>query len=343
MAKSNDAVRIAGVVFGDTKDAAQFKMLNPYKAVPAAMDDGDTRYDDANGNRIAVGNYAFFKQYANDAIRKMAPGWQRIDLLAEDKGGQREWNYDPRARADMSTAAWELADDIRTAAGKGSTATGEPKEVVVYSAGGGAHVAAEAIAYLRNSGMSEATLVRYFAVVQHGDTNWWSNQEPEATTITRPYTIAISEQDPALYTNGDTGPGLKLLVRDGVWLSGAPFGAAYAEATSVAQGLTPFKNLPQQATFKATKDGSDAGSHAFAADTEALLAAWDNRLRPGENIARGDNAEHLIDTGDGYRQRVIYAGFDWQDAQALMNGTATASLEHTHEATSLAVSGWDFM
>src|SRR5699024_7773262 len=123
-----------------------------------------------------------------------------------------------------------------------------------------------------------ATLVRHFAVVQHGDTNWWSNQEVEATAITRAYTIALSEQDPNRYASGASAPGLKWLVRDGVALSGARVGDAFAAATAVAQGLAPFENLPQHARFRTTTDGSDAGSHAFAADVEALMDAWDDRL-----------------------------------------------------------------
>lgn len=318
-AKTSDDVRVAGVVFGDTKDGAQYKMLNPYGKIPAALDDGDARYADAYSNRTAAGNYAFYKQYADAAIKQLAPGWGRYDLLAEDKGGTRAWNYDPQGRAVMTKASWDLAADIRKAIADGGGA--EPNSVVAYSAGGGAHVAAEAIAYLRNQGISEETLVRHFAVIQHGDSNWWKNQEPEATAIVRAYTIPLAEQDPNVYANGDPGPGLKLLVRDGVALNGARFGDDFAEATAVAQGLADFEGLPAKALFRTTRDGSDAGSHAFGADAEALFAAWGNRLGANENIATGNGTEHLVDTGSGYRQRVMYDSFDWQDARDIMNGT----------------------
>ena len=325
-ARGSDDLRVAGVVFGDTKDGAQFKMLKPYGTIPAALDDGDPRYDDALSNRNAAGNYAFYKDYGSAAIRDLAPGWGRYDLLAEDAGGTRAWNYDPAGRSAITKAARDLADDIVDAVARGGGL--EPNAVVVYSAGGGAHVPAEAIAYLRNQGYAEATLVKHFAVIQHGDSNWWRNQESAATAITRPYTIALSEQDPDRYANGDAGPGLKLLVRDGVWLSGERFGDAFAEATAVAQGRAPFENLPQQARFRPTKDGSDAGSHAFGADVDALLAAWDDRLGPGEDIATGSGTEHLVDTGSGYRGRVMYDEFDWRDARGLMNGTGLAAHDH---------------
>ena len=98
----------------------------------------------------------------------------------------------------------------------------------------------------------------------------------------------------------------------------------------MAQGRADFEGLPEGALFRTTKDGSDAGSHAFAADADALLAAWGNRLGPNENIALGPGTEHLVDTGSGYRSRVIYDDFDWRDARDIMNGSApgTAAADH---------------
>ena len=204
-ARSSDDVSVAGLVYGDTKDGGQYRMLHPQGEMPDAVDDGDARYHEVDRDRTAAGNYAFFKEYGDAAIKALAPGWDRYDLLAEDAGGTRTWNYDPTGRADMSRAAWDLADDIRAAVAQGGGS--EPNAVVVYSAGGGAHVPAEAIAYLRNEGFSEATLVRHFAVVQHGDSNWWKNQEPEATAITRAYTIPLSEQDRAATPTASRAPG----------------------------------------------------------------------------------------------------------------------------------------
>lgn len=318
IAKGTDNVAVAGVVFGDTKDGGQFRMLNPWVStqMPAAIDDGDARYSDAYNNQIAAGNYAFYDQYAEPALKKMAPGWDFYDLLAEDPTGRDEWNYAATRKSEMTLAAWDLAQDIKQAVAAGTT-RGEPNDVVAYSAGGGAHVPAEAIAYLRGQGYSETDLVRHFAVIQHGDTNWWSNQEVEARDITRAYTIVISEQDPNSYADGSNGPGLKWMVRDGEYLEGDRFGTDFAEALDVAQGLKSFENQPARTVFKSTKDGSDAGSHAFAADVDNLMAAWGNRLGPNENVA--NNQPHLIDTGSGYRSRVMYDEFDWRDSVSLMN------------------------
>ena len=322
MAKGSDNLRVAGVVFGDTKDGAQFKMLKPQSAIPAALDDGDARYDDGLSNRNAAGNYAFYKEYGSDAIRQLAPGWDRFDLLAEDAGGTRAWNYDPAGRSAISKAARGLVDDIVNAVAKGGGDV--PNAVVAYSAGGGAHVPAEAIAYLRNQGYSEATLVRHFAVIQHGDSNWWVNQEPEATAITRPYTIPLSEQDPNVYANGDPAPGLKALVRDGVWLSGIALRARLRRG-----------------------DGGRAGPGAVRGPAPASAIPHDDgRLRRGKprlrrrrrGAARGlgrsaeARREHRHRHRDGasrryrerHRERVIYDDFDWRDARALMNGPGTA-------------------
>jgi hypothetical protein len=314
----SDDVRVGGFVFGDTKDGGQYRMLQPSGKLPKGFDDGDPRFDDAFAGRVAAGNHAFYRKYADKAIKQLAPAWERHDLLAEDPTGREAWNYDAGRKAEMTRAGWSLAQDIRQAIAAGGRDA--PNEVVVYSAGGGAHVAAEAIGYLRNQGVAQDKLVRHFAVVQHGDTNWWSNQEPQATKITRPFTIVISEQDPSRYDDGSAGPGLKWLVRNGKWLEGDRFGKAFAEAIAVAQGVDPFEKLGTRPIFRTTTDGSDAGSHAFALDGDDLLDAWDNRLRKGENVAW--NAEHLIDTGDGFRRRVIYDDFDWRDVGALLNGTA---------------------
>ena len=45
--------------------------------------------------------------------------------------------------------------------------------------------------------------------------------------------------------------------------------------------------LAKGAIFRSDLDGSDAGSHAFAFDEDALSAAWTKRMRAGENLAEG--------------------------------------------------------
>lgn len=321
-ALSDARVKIGGFVYGDTIDGGQFKMLNPTKTVPARFSDDD-RYDDDYRNQVAAGNYAFYTKYGAAAIRSLAPGWKQYDLLKEDQGGQDSWNFHATSRSQMTSAGWDLAQDILDAIGKGGGAT--PAEVVVYSAGGGANVAAEAIGYLLGQGTSAAEIEEHFAVVQHGNSNWWYNQEAAARDITRPYTIVISEQDPGVYANGMTGPGLKWLVRDGVWLDGSRFGETFRKAVAVAEGKESFEGLTGAKIFKTTQDASDAGSHAFASDADALLAAWDTRLASGWNIPNLDDTEHLIKGHGQYALRVMYDEFDWRDARNLLNGTSSAA------------------
>lgn len=353
-AKSDARVSIGGFVFGDTKDGAQFKMLHPFQAVPSQFS-SDPRYGDPYLNRVGAGNYAFYEKYGAAAIRGLAPGWKQYDLLKEDSGGRDAWHFHASGRGTMTSAGWDLADDILDAIAEGGGAT--PNAVVVYSAGGGANVAAEAIGYLLGRGVAASEIKEHFAVVQHGNSNWWNNQESAARDITRPYTIAISEQDPGQYANGMAGPGLKWLVRQDTWLDGSRFGEAFRKAAAVAQGIEEFKGLPGSALFRTTTDGSDAGSHAFASDADALLAAWGRRLDPGWNIPNLDGTEHLIKGQGQFALRVIYDEFDWLDARKLMNGTAAASpsagadhVDHAaagfgdaglHDAGDLAVTHWD--
>ena len=80
MARSNPDVAVAGLIFGDTTDGGQFHMAYPGAATPRNMD-GDPRFDDVAANKVAAGNYAFFKKYGAPALNQMAPGWQVIDTV----------------------------------------------------------------------------------------------------------------------------------------------------------------------------------------------------------------------------------------------------------------------
>jgi hypothetical protein len=321
---------VAGVIFGDTTDGGQYHMVHPTRPTPDRMD-GDSRFDDHAKNKVAAGNYAFFKQYGKEAFKQLAPGWQVIDTVKGEV--ERTWNYDAHRLAGLSDAARELFEDIRAAIRKGGNA--DSKEVVVYSAGGGAHVAAEAIGYMLNNGYTEGGIKKHFAIVQHGRTNFALNLEPEARNITRTYTIPISKQDLDEYANGWSGPGLGRLVRGGEYLDGGRFGNKMALALDVAQGLKPFQNLGPNKTFKPTTDGSDAGSHAFAVDENTLMNHWWDRLRPGETLPNEIGREHQIAKADGgYRLRMIYDEFTWQDARALMG--SSKSTQATTEAATTA-------
>ena len=315
VARSDPDVRIAGLVYGDTKDGGQYYMLHPEGSAPKSFG-SDSRYGDVAGNRQAAGNYAFFKDYGAAAVKALGIG-PVYDLLSTDGGGHHAWNFDAHAKSDLSSAGAALADDIADAIGR-DTRSGEITRLVVYSAGGGGNVAGEAVGYLKNLGYGDRDIVNHFAVVQHGN-NWVTNYEPEARALTRDLTIALSNQNYARYANGMSGPDLKHALPGGSFPDGSKFGAAFAEALAVATGARDYAGLPGGVIFKTTRDASDAGSHAFAVDHDRLLAALDARLDDGE-MQTGDDWAYRVDLGGSSRLRVIYDKFDAQAIARLLGG-----------------------
>jgi hypothetical protein len=311
VANASDRVSVAGFVYGDTKDGGQYYMLNPTGKAPKAFGT-DSRYGDVAGNKVAAGNYEFFVDYGKAAIKNLG-SWDMYNLIASDRGGQRAWNFDGRSKDSISGAAGGLADDIRAAIKGGN-------EVVVYSAGGGANVPAEAIAYLYNQGVRKADIADHFAIVQHGRSNWSKQYENEARDLTRDFTIALSNQNMARYANGMAGPDLKHAVKPGTKLDGSAFGSAFDKALDVALGVKGYVGLKAGTTFKTTTDASDAGSHAFAVDVNDLLAAMKARMHAGDTLPLGDNWAHRIDGNSGARLRVIYDEFDAKKIAQLLDG-----------------------
>jgi hypothetical protein len=314
--KGSAKVSLGSVVFGDTKDGGQFYMLNPTGSAPKSFG-SDARYGDKAGNKVAAGNYEFYKDYGKAAIGNL--GIRQFDLVAQDKGGTRAWNFDAKSASAVSSAAAALASDIKQA-------IAAPNAVVAYSAGGGANVAAEAIGLLLNQGYRKAVLIEHFAVVQHGRSNWVNQYEPEARAITREFTIAITNQNMAKYANGTKGPDLKNAIPAPGKIDGSAFGNAFDKALDVAVGNKAYGSaLKAGTTFKSTRDASDAGSHAFAVDTGRLLAAWDKKLRSGDDLPSGDAWAHKIDGKGGDRLRVVFNDFDSGDIAKLLNGSKSST------------------
>ena len=311
--KSSSSVSVAAIVFGDTKDGGQYYMLNPGGKAPEGFGD-DPRYDDEGGNRVAAGNHAFFQEYGREALRELSGGWSQYDLLASDDGGRRAWNFDAQSKSALTAAAAALATDIEQAIAKGGQG-----EVVVYSAGGGANLPAEALGYLLNQGYATSEIKAHFAIVQHGRSNWGNAYEDEARSITNDFTIALSNQNMARYQNGMDGPDLKHALK-GVRLDGDAFGDDFAEAFAVATGRAPFQGLDGDASFLSTADASDAGSHAFALDIDRLMNAWDDRMGGSDRLPDGDAWAHRIDGPSGDRLRVIYNEFDARKIADLLDG-----------------------
>jgi hypothetical protein len=183
-------------------------------------------------------------------------------------------------------------------------------------------VAAEAIGYLLGQGYAEADLLKSFVVVQHGN-NWVTNYEAEARELTRAFTLAISNQNYASYANGDPGPDLKHALAGKV-TGDTLFAAAFDTALAVATGGKAFQNLPAKATFRATLDASDAGSHAFAVNAAELIAALAGRLSGSEGLQTGYDWAHLIDGGGSTRLREIVSDFDAAAISKLLWGSAGA-------------------
>lgn len=324
VASASARVSVGGFVFGDTKDGGQYYMLHPGGDAPASFG-ADSRYGSVAGNKQAAGNYAFYKQYGKAALNDLG-GWKQFDLLASDNGGKRSWNFDAGSKAGITAASAALAADIVSAINKDNAA-------VVYSAGGGANVPAEAIAYLLNQGYKKATLVEHFAVIQHGRTNWASNYEAEARALTRDFTIAISNQNMAKYANGMKGPDLKHAITNKAVIDGSAFGKNFDKALDVAIGSKAFGSL-SNATFKTTLDASDAGSHAFAADLDDLRDAWSHRMKSGDSLPSGDAWAHRIKGSDGARLREIYSEFNAKKIATLLDGdTATGASASTASAS----------
>ena len=314
--KGSAKVAVGGFVFGDTKDGGQFYMLNPTGSAPKSFG-SDARYGDKAGNKVAAGNYEFYKDYGKAAIGNL--GFRQFDLVAQDKGGTRPWNFDAKSASAVTAAAAALASDIKQA-------IAAPNAVVAYSAGGGANVAAEAIGLLLNQGYRKAVLIDHFAVVQHGRSNWVNQYEPEARAITREFTIAITNQNMAKYANGTKGPDLKHAITAPGKIDGSAFGNAFDKALDVAVGNKAYGSaLKSGTTFKKTLDASDAGSHAFAVDTGRLLAAWDKKLRSGDDLPSGDAWAHKIDGKGGDRLRVVFNDFDSKDIAKLLNGSKSST------------------
>ena len=306
---------LAGMVFGDTLDGSQFHMMYPSGRTPSFITDSP-RYDEVEKSKQAFGNYEFWKDYSTPAFKSL--GIPSYDMLATDRGGMRAWDFDATSKSQLAPASRDLVDDILQA-----MATKDDK--VVYSAGGGANVAAEAIGYLFESGYTKAEIVPHFAVIQHGNRNWTYQYEPEARNLTREFTIAITSQDERVYANGWKGPDLERTIHDRRQIDGSEFGDAFDRALDVGIGNRAYDagKLAKGAIFRSNLDGSDAGSHAFAFDEDALSAAWTKRMRAGENIREDDNYAHLIDgPGSADRTRVLYNSFTHRDVSDLFDGDA---------------------
>ena len=213
---------------------------------------------------------------------------------------------------------------------------------MVYSAGGGANVAAEAVGYLLGQGYAMADLVKHFAVVQHGN-NWVTNYGTRPASITRELHHRHLEPELRhLRRRQAPAPTSSTPSRRTTCPTAAGFGAAFAAALAVATGGTALRRAARGLRGSAaTLDASDAGSHAFATDRDWLLAAWGDRVGAGE-LHTGLDWAHLIDDGPlGLRDRVLDDGFDAAAIAALLAAGPPAEPAPVTVSAAIAASGDD--
>jgi hypothetical protein len=238
-AASSSRVLLEAMIYGDTTEARHQGMI------PGGAGSG------SGGDDRAEANYKYFQRYTKPALQSMGLS-KFYDLVKQN------YNFDANALGQMTSGGRFIAQQVQAAIG-GTTR-------VVYSAGGGANAAAEAISYLRSQGYSDTQIRNHFAIVQHSAWNWKNATQSEARTITKSFTISISDQ------NKDAGRGSAPRTVKASRTS-ETFASAWSSATGVADSGI--------ADLEATTDASDGGSHHFASNVSQLDIHWAMRGEPG--------------------------------------------------------------
>lgn len=309
-------VSVGGMVVGDCKVGAQWFLLHPDQpksALPVAYDDGDTRYSNTSQNKIGGGNVWFYHAMLFPAIAAAFPAWQLCEVYRDTTPAVHEWNFAPTQASQITSASLAIANDIIAAINN------PMPEIVVYSAGGGANVPAEAVGWITsNSNYTAADIKEHFAIIQHGRNNWFYGYDIQggidARDVTRQFTIAITNQNPTVYDNGWAGPGLETAFFTTDFPSiriAHRFSTDLENAFKVAVGAAAPVGVPSDSTFSATRDISDAGSHVFALCPGRVAANMSARMTENETLNTGDTDQHLIynsATGTS-RTRVLWHGF----------------------------------
>ena len=106
--------------------------------------------------------------------RFAAPALKSLGLVAVKDVVSQPFNFDAQDLAQLSMGEQLIASGVQAAI------EGEQGTRLVYSAGGGANTAAEAIGWLRNQGYSDAQIRDQFAIVQHSTWNFRNATEVAA-------------------------------------------------------------------------------------------------------------------------------------------------------------------
>jgi hypothetical protein len=223
---SSNRVKVINLVFGDTQPQRKVDLLN---------------------NGVSKANREYFYKFSKPALSSLG-------LLNPIDVTTQAHNYTTSTLTSLTAGGQLLAQQIRNAIGSNTR--------VVYSAGGGENVAAEAVAWLRTQGYSDIAIKNNFAVVQHSIWNWDNATDAASRTIIGNFTIRIEDQNP-----------FSGLGKPPVTVSAAKTSASFVTAWQVCQG-----SLASGITnFQFRNDASDAGSHSFATSSNYLDANWNTR------------------------------------------------------------------
>ena len=218
---------------------------------------GGDSYNGSNG----YANYKFYQRYTVPALKSVGCN------VFYDTTTQK-YNFNAYNLNQMTTSGQFLTKAIQNAIDNSSWS----KELrVVYSAGGGVNVPAEAIKYLKNKGYSDATIKDHFLVVQHSKWNYQSASEVTAQNIVRPFYVAIKDQ------NAYTGHGKGVPTS----ISANKTSEVFANAWRVAVGGQ--KPNPPIPGFGSIDDISDSGSHSYSSNPSVLDKNWYTRNNGFEN------------------------------------------------------------
>ena len=245
--RNTGRVEFLGFVYGDTTEHRQNNMING----------GGGSFNGSDG----YANYRFYKQYTVPALKSVGCN------VFYDTTPQK-YNFNAHNLNQMTTSGQFLTKVIQKAIDN-SSANKEYR--VVYSAGGGMNVPAEAIKYLKNKGYSDKNIKDHFLVVQHSKWNYQSATEKTAQNIVNPFYVSITDQN--AYTGRWKGVPTSI--------SENKTSKVFADAWRVAVGGQ--KPNPAIPGFGSVDDISDSGSHSYASTPSLLDKNWNRRNNGFEN------------------------------------------------------------
>lgn len=221
-AKNAPNYQFNGFIYGDTTTKRK-------NAMKGSGSTGNTAQD-----LKGKANYAFFKQFAKAALKKMSlPAGKIYDVVPQ------KWNFSGNPTV-ATKGGLALATDIAKSISNGS-------RITVYAAGGGHNAAREAVQLLKQKGIKDPAILDNFVVVQHSGWNYKNTNDPGTTGATNKFTLFLTDQNKQLGTQGNAAAfGLA---------NNETFAGPVGKAWKAAIG----KPKPAIPGFQGKKDASDAG------------------------------------------------------------------------------------